>query len=140
MGDRLGIVRLYSIDSGGNRSFERSGFLYPSSATRRIRGRLLPGHHLLSNLVVSRGLPRAGHQLLYAGDSNLVDRGGADLRTVAQRVWLGTGRLAMAIHSRSVAIDSGGLLRVVLSNRFSAPGPLAAEGRNRVAGERASDR
>ena len=34
--------------------------------------------------------------------------------TVAQRVWLGTGRLAMAIHSRSVAIDSGGHLRVVL--------------------------
>src|SRR6476661_10699732 len=128
------------IPSIGNWSFERRGFLYPSSATRRIRGRFLPGYHLLSNLVVSRGVPRSGDQLLYAGHPNLVDRWGADLRDVAQRVWLGAGRLAMAIHSRGVAIGSRGILRVVLSDRFSAPGPLAAGRRNCVAGERASNR
>ena len=76
----------------------------------------------------------------HAGDPNLVDRGGTDLRVIAQRVWLGTGRLAMAIRSRGVAIGSSGILRVVLFDRFSAPGTLAAERRNCVAGERASNR
>jgi MFS family permease len=85
-------------------------------------------------------VPRSSNQLLYAGDPNFVDRWGTDLRVIAQRVWLGAGRLAMAIHSRGVAIGSSGILRVVLFDRFSAPGPLAAERRNCVAGERASNR
>ncbi len=134
-----GCVRFYSIDSRGNWSFERRGFLYSSFAARRMRGRFLPGYHLLSNLVVSRGVPRSSNQLLYAGHPNLVHRWGTDLRDVAQCVWLGAGRLAMAIHSGGVAIDSGGTLRVVLSDRFSAPSPLAAERRNCVAGKRASN-
>src|ERR1700738_2793523 len=100
-----------------------------------MRGRFLPRYHFLSNLVVARGVPRSGNQLLYAGDPNFIHRWGTDLRDVAERVRPGAGRLAMAVHSRGVAIGSGGNLRVVLSDRFSAPIPLAADDRNLVAGK-----
>ena len=94
---------------GSDRSFERRGFLHPSFVARRVRGGLLSGHHLLSDLVVSGGIPRSGHQLVHAGDPDFIDRWSADLRDVAERDWLGAGRLAMAIHSGGVAIDSGGI-------------------------------
>ncbi len=53
---------------------------------------------------------------------------------------LGTGRLAVAVHSRSVAVRSGRHRRAGLSDRFPAPGELAATGRDRLAGERAGHR
>ena len=50
------------------------------------------------------------------------------------------GRLAMAVHSRGTAIDPGRTRCTILSDRFSAPSPLAAERRNCLVGDRASNR
>src|ERR1700704_211718 len=140
LGDRFGCVRRYSIDSWSNWNFERSGLLYASFVARRMRGRFLPWHHLLFNLVVSSGVSRSGNQLLHAGDPNFIHRRSTDLRIVAERDWVGLGRLAMAVHSRGAAIDPGRTRCARLSDRFSAPGPLVAEGRNCLVGDRASNR
>ena len=58
----------------------------------------------------------------------IVDYRIAYLRDAARRDGLGVGRLAVAIHSRGVAVGSGGHRRSDLPNRFPAPGPLAATG------------
>ena len=60
--------------------------------------------------------------------------------TAVGRERLGTGRLAVAVHSRSVAVRSGRHRRAGLSDRFPAPGALAATGGDRLAGERAGHR
>src|SRR4051794_35386159 len=105
-----------------------------------MRGWFLSRHHLLSDPVVSGRIPRAGRQLLHAGDPDFIDRRITDIRNVAEPDRLGTGRLAMAVHSRSVAIAPCRTRRAVLPDRFSAPGPMAATRRNRVAGKRAGNR
>ena len=115
-------------------------FLFSPSAARRLRGGLLSRHHFLSDPVVPGGVPRPGHQPVHAGDPDFVHHWVADLGTAAGPDGLGTGRLAVAVHSRSVAVGSGGHLRPDLSDRFSAPGALAAPRRDCVAGERAGHR
>ena len=59
-GDRFGCVRLYPLNSRSDWNFERSGLLYPSFVTWRVRGGLLSWHHLLSDIVVSGGVSRSG--------------------------------------------------------------------------------
>src|ERR1700754_2369501 len=107
LGDRLGRVRLYPVDFKNDRRFERSGFLYPSAVARRLRGGLLSRHHILSNTVVPGSVSRTGRQLFHAGDSDFVHYRIPDFRNAAESDRLGAGRLAMAIHSRSAAVDPG---------------------------------
>src|SRR5690348_14465442 len=121
------------MDIGNDRSPDRGHILFPSSVARRLRGGLFPGHHLLSDALVPGSIPRAGHQFVHAGDPDFVDRGIADLRAVARHNRLGTGRLAMALHSGGVAVGSGWNWRLGLSDRFAAPGALAATRRDRLA-------
>jgi MFS family permease len=99
-----------------------------------------PGHHLLSNLVVSGGVPRSGNQLLYAGDpiSSIV---GAPISGLLLNVsgWGLEGWQWLFILEALPSVLVGFCV-LFLSDRFSAPSPLAAERRNCVAGDRASDR
>ena len=104
VGDCLSGIRLYSVDRRRDRRFERGRILHPSLIARRMRGWLLSRHHLLSDLVVSGPVSRAGRQLLHVGDPDFIDHWIADIRNVAEPDRLGIGRLAMAVHSRSVAI------------------------------------
>ena len=53
---------------------------------------------------------------------------------------LGAGGLAMALHHGGVAVGSGRHRRPDLSDRFPAPGALAATGRDRLARERTGHR
>ena len=106
-----------------------------------MRGRLLSRHHLLSDPVVSGGLPRPRHQLLHAGNPDFLHRRGPYLRHAAQPEWEGIGRLAMAVHSRSVALDLGGTSRCCsISPIFRSRRAGCRKRRNCVAGERASNR
>src|ERR1700681_3889294 len=105
-----------------------TGVFYSSFAWRRPRGGVFFWDHLLFDSVVPRGLPRPGHQLVHVGDPDFVDHRIAYLRDAARRDGLGVARLAVAIHSRGVAVGSGGHRRSDLPNRFPAPGPLAATG------------
>lgn len=64
--------------------------------------------------------------LFMFGNPYFVDRWIAYIRDAARPDGMGFGRLAVAIHSRGVAVRSGGHQRLGLSNRFAAAGSLAS--------------
>jgi hypothetical protein len=127
LGNCLGGFRIHPLDIGQHWNSDDRRFLFSPSIARRLRGGLLSGHYLLSDLVVPGGIPRPGHQPFHAGDPDFVHHRVTDFRTAARRDGLGAGRVAMAFHPGSVALDSGRHRRFGLSDRFPAPGRLVAE-------------
>ena len=105
-GRHLRSVRLHRPDFSGNRDLERMGVLHPPFPARHRRGGFLSRDHFLPNAVVPLGLPGPRGRAVHAGHPILVDRRRADLRGDAELVRRWTRRLAMALHPRSLAVDS----------------------------------
>ncbi len=126
LGHRLGRVRLHPADVGSERHLERMDLLLPAPAARRLRGRLLPRHHLLSDALVPDDLPRARHQPVHARDPDIEHHRGADLGPAAQSVRRRPDRMAVAVHLRGAAVGAGRVRGPGLPARLPAPGDLAS--------------